>query len=235
MPLSALNPASPSYLDERNSLLKHWENDPLYRHSLSNSVTLQDLKVHRDSRGFIAIGYGLDLLHNNVQAIADYFVAANIQLAGHTGVGLSQADLDLITAYQADPFNINTISALLQEFPALPSESDATALLNVRAAAAENQLDQILGFHMAESRERAALASLAYNNASALLGPKLVAAIQTDDRAEAWYQIRYNSNGGASSGSGIANRRIAESNLFRDQAIDQRPQDVQTVLAGSWQ
>ena len=214
MPLSSLNPASPSYLDERNSLLKHWENDPLYRNSLSNSVTPQDLKVHRDISGFITIGYGLDLLHNSVQAIAGYFIAANIQLAGHTGVGLSQADLDLITAYQADPFNTNKISALLQGFPALPSEADATALLNVRAAAAENQLDQILGYHIAESRERAALASLAYNNASALLGPKLITAIQTDDRAEAWYQIRYASNGGASQSPGIANRRIDESNLF---------------------
>ena len=67
MPLSTLNPASPSYLDERNSLLKHWENDPLYQHSLSNSVTPPDLKVHRDSRGFIAIGYGLDLLHNKIE------------------------------------------------------------------------------------------------------------------------------------------------------------------------
>src|SRR5690349_1402112 len=102
MPLSALNPASPSYLDARNALLKHWENDPLYQHSLSNSVTPQDLKVHQDSRNFIVIGYGLDLLHNNVQAIAGYFVAANIQLAGHMGIGLSQADLDLITEYQAD-------------------------------------------------------------------------------------------------------------------------------------
>ena len=35
MPLSTLHTASPSYLDERNSLLKHWENDDLYRFPLS--------------------------------------------------------------------------------------------------------------------------------------------------------------------------------------------------------
>ncbi len=214
MPLTNLNLLDPAtgYLNERNNLLKRWENDPLFRNSQTNTVTQQDLRTHTDSRGFIAIGYGLDLLHNSVQEIAGYFIAANIQLPGHTGIGLSQADLDLITAYQADPFN--NAQALLNGFPALPSEADATALLNFRAAAAENQLDQILGFHMGESRERAALASLAYNNASALLGPKLRAAIQADDRAEAWYQIRYVSNGGASQSPGIANRRIVESNRF---------------------
>lgn len=100
MTLSALHAPVTSYLDERNSLLKHWENDPLYQHSLSSSVTQQDLRAHQDSRGFIAIGYGLDLLHNNVQEIAGYFIAANIQLHGPGSVGLSQADLDLITAYQ---------------------------------------------------------------------------------------------------------------------------------------
>ena len=140
-------------------------------------------------------------------------MAANIQFAGHSSVGLSGADLQLIINYQANPSSA-TIQALLQGFPSLPSAADATALLNVRAAVAENQLDQILGFHMTESRERAALASLAYNNASALLGPKLVAAIQADDRAEAWYQIRYESNGGTSQSTGIADRRITESNLF---------------------
>ena len=216
MPLTNLNPLDPStaYLTERNNLLKRWENDPLFTHRQNNTVTAEDLRVHLDSRKFLAIGYGLDLLHNNPQAIADYFIAANIQLLNHTGVGLSQADLNLITDYQADPFNVNMIQALLNGFPPLPREPDATALLNVRAAGAENQLDQILGFHMGESRERAALASLAYNNASALLGPKLIAAIQTDNRAEAWYQIRYASNGGASQSDGIANRRIAESTLF---------------------
>ena len=174
MPLTNLNSLDPSttYLVERNNLLKRWENDPLFQNSQNNTVTQQDLSAHQDIRRFIAIGYGLDLLHNSPQAIAGYFVAANIQLPGHSSVGLSAADLQLIIEYQADPFNPNKISALLNGFPSLTSESDATALLNARASAAENQLDQILGFHMAESKERAVLSSLSYNNASALLGPK---------------------------------------------------------------
>jgi len=214
MPLTNLHPLDPttSYLTVRNDSLKQAENAVLFAHSINNTVRLQDLSVHLDSRQFLAIGYGLDLLHNSPQAIAGYFVAANIQLPGHSSVGLSAADLQLIIDYQANP--ARNAQALLTRFPPLPSEPDATALLNVRATVAENQLDGILGFHMSESRERAALASLAYNNASVLLGPELVASIQAGDRAEAWFQIRYKSNGGKSRSPGIANRRYSESDLF---------------------
>ncbi|WP_137154461.1 M10 family metallopeptidase C-terminal domain-containing protein [Rhizobium sp. FKL33] len=64
-----------------------------------------------------------------------------------------------------------------------------------------------------DSDERMALFSLAYNNPS-LLGSGLKAAIEEGDRAEAWFQIRYYSNGGASAGQGIANRRYVEADLF---------------------
>lgn len=62
------------------------------------------------------------------------------------------------------------------------------------------------------STERAVLFSLAYN-APSLLGPKLKAAIIDGDRAEAWYEIRYNSNG--SGHAGIANRRYVEAEHFK--------------------
>ncbi|MBB1250787.1 M10 family metallopeptidase C-terminal domain-containing protein [Rhizobium sp. G21] len=64
-----------------------------------------------------------------------------------------------------------------------------------------------------DSDERMALFSLAYNNPG-LLGSGLKAAIEEGDRAEAWFQIRYYSNGGASAGEGIANRRYVEADLF---------------------
>ncbi len=64
-----------------------------------------------------------------------------------------------------------------------------------------------------ESRERLALLSLAYNN---LIGPgkspSLRQALLDGDRAEAWYQIRYVSNGDQL--PGIAKRRYQESELF---------------------
>ena len=49
------------------------------------------------------------------------------------------------------------------------------------------------------------------------LGSKLATAVINGERAEAWYEIRYNSNGGSTGikiEKGIANRRYAESDLF---------------------
>lgn len=64
------------------------------------------------------------------------------------------------------------------------------------------------------SNERGALLSLVYNN-PILIGKGLAGAIITNNRAEAWYEIRYNSHGGDSKNlPGIAKRRIEESNMF---------------------
>jgi len=65
------------------------------------------------------------------------------------------------------------------------------------------------------SRERIALFSLAFNTKdgkTSLLGPSLARALDNNNRAEAWYEIRYNSNGNEK--GGIAKRRFAESSLF---------------------
>lgn len=72
------------------------------------------------------------------------------------------------------------------------------------------------------SDERLALMSLAWNSTGRpndgvnLLGTGLQSAINNGDRAEAWFQIRYNSNGGSDSNVklGLAKRRYFESQLF---------------------
>ncbi len=65
------------------------------------------------------------------------------------------------------------------------------------------------------SRERLVFLDLAYNNiVGAGQSPSLRTAVINGDRAEAWFQIRYDSNGGASQGVGIAKRRFYESSLF---------------------
>lgn len=67
-----------------------------------------------------------------------------------------------------------------------------------------------------DSSERAALFSLCWN-APGMLGPKLQAAIEAGDRAEAWYEIRYNSLTSSLSDDvkqGIANRRYVEADMF---------------------
>ena len=65
------------------------------------------------------------------------------------------------------------------------------------------------------SDERIALLSLVYNNPE-LIGDGLSGAIQSGNRAEAWYEIRYNTHGGSTSKlPGIAVRRIKESDQFK--------------------
>ncbi len=82
----------------------------------------------------------------------------------------------------------------------------------------EAQVDKWLGANdIVQSNERIVLVSLAYNakadektGFSSLLGNKLKAAIVAGDRAEAWYEIRYDSNGDGQH----ASRRYKESEQF---------------------
>lgn len=66
----------------------------------------------------------------------------------------------------------------------------------------------------ASSKELIALASMTWNGGVGLLGGKLRAAVRAGNRAEAWFEIRYGTNGGDSKGPGIAKRRYVESQLF---------------------
>ncbi|MEJ2267450.1 MAG: hypothetical protein P8X70_00005, partial [Nanoarchaeota archaeon] len=77
----------------------------------------------------------------------------------------------------------------------------------------ESRIDSLTYASMVGSKELAALASLAYNSHS-LIGEHLVSALNDGDRAKAWYEIRYNSNGGNSASRGIAKRRYIESSVF---------------------
>jgi GH24 family phage-related lysozyme (muramidase) len=85
-----------------------------------------------------------------------------------------------------------------------------------------------------DSDERAALFSLAWN-APGLLGPKLKAAIDTGDRPEAWYEIRYNSLSSSLPDGlkgAIANRRYAEADTFGLYDGDGRATFAQALDAG---
>jgi len=85
-----------------------------------------------------------------------------------------------------------------------------------------------------ESSERAALFSLCWN-APGLLGPKLKAAIETGNRAEAWYEIRYNSMTSSLPDSvkpGIANRRYVEADHFGLYDSDAKATYAEAVKVG---
>ncbi len=84
------------------------------------------------------------------------------------------------------------------------------------------------GTTLPPSMERAALFSLTYNGLIGMdpidnkpYSPRLQNAITSGDRAEAWYQIRYQSNGG-NGGVAIAQRRYEESQIF---GLFQNPSD----------
>src|SRR2546427_4852905 len=112
----------------------------------------------------------------------------------------------------------------------LPSELAARALLNAEADEKETLLTQSLatrGLILGESNERLALLSMVFNGGLGIFGSslsqsKLLNALETGNRAEAWFEIRYNTNAeskrtdAASQAvtEGIADRRINESNLF---------------------
>lgn len=94
---------------------------------------------------------------------------------------------------------------------AFANSGQISAALTAIAPTYDGYVDRWLS-GIPNSTERAVLFSLAYNSPS-LLGPSLKAAILEGDRAEAWYEIRYNSNGNKI--AGIANRRYVEAERFQ--------------------
>ncbi|MDI6728500.1 MAG: hypothetical protein QMD44_06185, partial [Thermodesulfovibrionales bacterium] len=100
----------------------------------------------------------------------------------------------------------------------LPDEPTASTLLSIKLNEYENALNTALGGsnQLLQSQERIAVISLLYtmsDSTSAAISnaiPSTITAIRHDNRAEAWFEIRYNSNR-----NGIhANRRYDESDLF---------------------
>ena len=196
-----------SYEKDRNEEIKAFEN-PLLKSGGSYGLT-----AYYD--GSIAIGYGFDLLVRNNSEINSYLAAIGLGALSTLDAQLldqARAQRDTGTATQAsltaikDQLSLNlgtepTAEALLNKYILDRAEPDLDAWLNG------------LGLSLPQSQERAALVSLAYNN-PALLGDALGRAMVAGDRAEAFYEIAYNSNGGASRSPGIANRRYREADLF---------------------
>jgi len=79
---------------------------------------------------------------------------------------------------------------------------------------------------MTGSTEMIALVDMAFNGGASLIGPGLSKALWNDDRAEAWYQIRHDSNAegwreikgnlpmNSQGGAGLAKRRYIEAQMF---------------------
>ncbi|MBZ0093916.1 MAG: hypothetical protein K8H75_00860, partial [Sulfuricella sp.] len=197
-----------SYEQDRDLSIKISENDKLLVGNLTYLKPYFD--PNAKNGGSIAIGYGFDLLVNSNAQINTYLAAA--------GLGsLSTLDAQLLDQARSTHTTPNITSIVSQLTLNLGSEPNATKLLDAYITkTAEGQVTNFLtglGITWGPTKERAALVSLAYNTPG-LLGIGLARALVDDNRAEAWYQIRYQSNGGDSKGQGIANRRYRESDMF---------------------
>ena len=92
------------------------------------------------------------------------------------------------------------------------SEGEIRSVFDELIKTYEQEVDAWLSGIPITARERVVLMSLAWNNANKLLGDGLKKALQSGNRAEAWYEIRYNSNGDKL--PGIAKRRFYEAEIF---------------------
>ncbi len=191
---------SGNYETDRDNFFKSVEN------STSNKTT-----PYYDTS--VAIGYGFDLLRRSNSEINVWLGRVNEIL--DTSIQLTPADenrLDELRAMSKQQLaqQKNNLGLNLT----LPDETYAATLLNTYLVypqdGLEDTFDRIPDLDIVEeSKERMVLLSLRYQNTT-LVGERLKAAINNDNRAEAWYEIRYQSNL-----DGIhATRRFRESDLF---------------------
>ncbi|MEF8794508.1 hypothetical protein [Thiohalorhabdus sp.] len=191
--------------------------------------------LHDDGRGIPTLGYGFALVRDNDGWEVPNDLDEKLQAAGlEPPDSQTRRTLRKIADYKNAGKDTSSLvdSISGSNSPWQVSESPASTLLDIEVDAAETALKNRLQAHLGETaganlfqtvqgtREGRALLSLAYNNAGPLIGDGLAGALADGNRAEAWYEIRYNSNAGALSASppntaeGIATRRYAESAMF---------------------
>lgn len=228
-----------SYEDDRNFLVQIAENTPLALNQPDASLGFSLDDDNDPTASSIAIGYGLDLGSRSgaeTRQILNPYLAPGCQITADQAI--------LIDAWRNDERVQLADSPYYGNIPTSQNVIDVLASIRLRDREAANQLLSTLlqqwdtalstalgGANLPQSRERAALVSLLYN----LCGPTSVAisaAIPTtlawlqmgandpraiDQRAEIWYEIRYNSNSATQEAAirpGIAKRRYFESELF---------------------
>ena len=136
-------------------------------------------------------------------------------------------------AYALNQNNISLACTLIVQFQedwryADLTEPEANTLYNLEINRKKEELStqfrKVLGTTngnallsgLQNSKEMVTLLDMAYNGGAGLVGPKLINAMWEGNRAEAWFEIRYNSNNGRdlSMRPGLAKRRYLESQMF---------------------
>lgn len=223
-----------TYTEMRNTVLKILENPFLARDQ--NTALYGNIY---DVCGNPTVGYGYDLTQHADSAIRTTFLKA-FGLSSDADDSAIQAaspvlaeGLERIAGFKSGSLSAADLCEWRPETPLL-DDAHATALLSqILDQSYEGLLDSALrrrcpGVTVPASRERVALCSLVFNGGPGLIGPGLGAALAGKNRAEAWWQIRWNSN--ASGNFGLAVRRAYEGTLFGlyiDPATVSRPEAVQ--------
>lgn len=196
---------------------------------------LEQADYDRKLRTVIA---GAEGLHDHVQNVGDnratigwgYTLnrANNVEIWRASGLELTQQQWQTLETVDAAPRDDRTRIGLT--FTRLMNEGDSDRLLRASMSEYEGPANRL---NMPLSEERIAMVSVAYNRGpSSLLGnPRsnvpehpLMDAIRDGDRAEAWFQLRYNCWGSdpvgneyphaESNEAGLRKRRFAEAQVF---------------------
>jgi GH24 family phage-related lysozyme (muramidase) len=153
--------------------------------------------------GMATIGFGYTFNRND-----------NVALFAQAGVQLSQTERRQLAAIDAAAPADKTRLGLA--FPVQISREEARGLLEIASLPQYEGPANRLG--MPDSNERAALVSVTYNRGGARVNQRMqpfTEAVGAGDRAEAWYQLRYNSWGSSAPDElGLRKRRGMEAQMF---------------------
>ncbi|MDD2722411.1 MAG: hypothetical protein PHH59_00110 [Methylovulum sp.] len=198
------HPTTSSYKDDRYSLILQVEESGNPHFSPYN-----------DGLGFVTIGVGFNLSDANVRTrvFAEMGITNTVLINKLTSYlekqhkGASDSDIKMtLDGYMAQympgtTFNFANETQVKNVFDDLVEITYEKRVDNWAAAYG-------LGI-IPESKERLVFLSLSYNG---VLGGNIALALAADNRAEAWYQIRYESNGNDL--AGLAKRHYFESEVF---------------------
>lgn len=184
-------------------------------------MDFRELTREEYDRKLRSVIVGAEGLHAQVQDVGDgratigwgYTLnrSDNLEIWTRSGIELTAAQRDTLERVDSAPAARKTAVGLT--FDRILTEVESDTLF--RASLREYE-EPAIAVGMPLSDERVALVSVAYNRGTgALRGHPVIDAIRDGDRAEAWYQLRYNCWGTrADMEGGLRKRRFAESEVF---------------------
>lgn len=178
-----------------------------------------------DRAGYLAaiqrVVVGSEGLHARAQNVGDgratigygytFNRSDNTAIWRDAGIQLSDAQWQALRQIDRAPNAEKT--ALGLAFTRELDAAESTQLLEASISRYEGPADRL---NMPLSEERVAMVSVAYNRGVGALGQSpLMDAVEQRDRAESWYQLRYNCWGSLEDAeAGLRKRRIAEAQVF---------------------